>query len=47
MEGFMPYKKEHKINRAKNVLFVFWWDPIWNRNVSNADGLFTDVLRNL
>jgi len=41
------YKKEHKINRAENVLFVFCWDPIWNRNASNSDGLFTDVLRNL
>jgi hypothetical protein len=41
------YKKEHKINLSENVLFVFCWDPIWNRNASNADGLFTDVLRNL
>jgi hypothetical protein len=41
------YKKEHKINRNEHVLFVFCWDPIWNRNASNVDGLFTDVLRNL
>jgi len=41
------YKKEYKLNRSENVLYVFCWDPIWNRNASNIDGLFTDVLRNL
>ena len=41
------YKREHKINLSENVLYVFCWDPIWNRNASNVDGLFTDVLRNL
>ncbi len=41
------YKKEHKLNRSENVLYVFCWDPIWNRSASNVDGLFTDVLRNL
>ena len=41
------YKKEHKINRSENVLYVFCWDPIWNRNASNIDGLFTDILQNL
>ena len=39
------YKKENKINLSENVLYVFCWDPIWNRNAS--DGLFADVLRNL
>ncbi len=39
------YKKEHKINRSENLLYVFCWDPIWNRNAST--GLFADVLRNL
>lgn len=41
------YKREHKIDRFENVLFVFCWDSLWSRNASNADGLFTDVLRNL
>ena len=41
------FKKEHKLNLNENVLYVFCWDPIWNRNASNVDGLFTDVLSNL
>ncbi len=41
------YKKRNMINLSENVLYVFCWDPIWNRNASNVDGLFTDVLRNL
>ena len=39
------FKKEHKINKGENVLYVFCWDPVWNRNAST--GLFADVLRNL
>ena len=41
------YKKEHNINLNENVLYIFCWDPVWNHCASNADGLFTDVLRNL
>ena len=39
------FKKEHKINKGENVLYVFCWDPLWNRNASS--GLFADVLSNL
>ena len=39
------FKKEHKINKGENVLYVFCWDPVWNRDASS--GLFADVLRNL
>ena len=39
------FKKEHKINKGENVLYVFCWDPVWNRDAST--GLFADVLRNL
>jgi hypothetical protein len=39
------YKKRNNINLSENVLYVFCWDPIWNRNASH--GLFADVLRNL
>jgi hypothetical protein len=39
------FKKEHKINQDENVLFVFCWDPIWNRNAADKDGLFTDVYK--
>ena len=41
------FKKEHKINQDENVLFVFCWDPIWNRNASAKDGLFTDVFKHI
>jgi hypothetical protein len=41
------YKREHKINKSENVVYIFCWDSIWNRNASNVDGLFTDVLHNL
>jgi hypothetical protein len=41
------YKREHNINLNEKVLFVFCWDPVWNHNASNVDGLFTDVLHNL
>jgi hypothetical protein len=41
------YKRGHKINQIENVVYIFCWDSIWNRNASNVDGLFTDVLRNL
>ena len=47
IHNFNLYKKSNKINLSENVLYVFCWDPIWNRNASNVDGLFTDVLRNL
>jgi hypothetical protein len=40
-------KKEHKINRNENVLYVFCWDPIWNRDASQKDGLFTDVFKHI
>ena len=39
------FKREHKINKGENVLYVFCWDPVWNRDASS--GLFADVLRNL
>ena len=41
------FKKSNKINLSENVLYVFCWDPVWNRSVSQEDGLFADVLRNL
>jgi hypothetical protein len=47
IHNFNLFKKEYKLNRSENVLYVFCWDPIWNRNASNIDGLFSDVLRNL
>jgi len=40
-------KKQHKINRNEDVLYVFCWDPIWNRDASQKDGLFTDVFKHI
>uniref|UniRef100_A0A6C0JJ36 Uncharacterized protein n=1 Tax=viral metagenome TaxID=1070528 RepID=A0A6C0JJ36_9ZZZZ len=41
------FKKEHKINRNEDVLYVICWDPIWNRDASKKDGLFTDVFKHI
>jgi len=27
-----------------NIVYIFCWDPKWNRNASNKNGLFTEVL---
>jgi hypothetical protein len=40
-------KKQHKINRNEKVLYIFCWDPIWNRDASQKDGLFTDVFKHI
>ena len=40
-------KNEHKINQDEDVLYVFCWDPIWNRDASQKDGLFTDVFKHI
>jgi hypothetical protein len=29
----------------KDIVYIFCWDPKWNRNASNKNGLFTDVLK--
>lgn len=39
------FKKEHKLNQDENVLYVFCWDPIWNRAASDKDGLFNVVYK--
>lgn len=41
------FKNEHKINQNEDVLYVFCWDPIWNRNASEKNGLFTDVFKHI
>jgi hypothetical protein len=33
------------INKSEKIVFVFCWDPLWNRNASSRSGLFTDVLK--
>ena len=29
----------------KDIVYIFCWDPKWNRNASSKNGLFTDVLK--
>jgi hypothetical protein len=33
------------LNLDKDVVYIFCWDPKWNRNASTKTGLFTDVLK--
>jgi hypothetical protein len=40
------WNQERKyLNLDKDVVYIFCWDPKWNRNASNKNGLFTDVLK--
>ena len=39
------WNQERKyLNLDKDVVYIFCWDPKWNRNASNKNGLFIDVL---
>lgn len=40
------WNQERKyLNLDKDVVYIFCWDPKWNRNASSKTGLFTDVLK--
>ena len=41
------YRKEAHINKSEKIVYIFCWDPLWNRGVSGAKGLFTEVLKGL
>jgi len=53
MSTFVPVKhliqEKQKMGLDPNVdvLYIFCWDPKWNRNGSSKTGLFTDVLKML
>lgn len=39
------WNQERKyLHLDKDVVYIFCWDPKWNRNASSKTGLFTDVL---
>jgi hypothetical protein len=38
-------RKEKKLNKSEDVVYVVCWDTKWCRNASDKNGLFTDVLR--
>jgi hypothetical protein len=40
------WNQERKyLNLDKDVVYIFCWDPKWNRNASSKTGLFIDVLK--
>ena len=41
------YKKEIKINKSEKVVLIFCFDPKFNRDAKNKDGLFIDVIKSL
>jgi hypothetical protein len=41
------YKKEIKINKSEKVVIIFCYNPKFNRNAINKDGLFVEVLKTL
>jgi hypothetical protein len=52
MSTFVPFnylnqekQKMHLLDSMKDILYIFCWDPKWNRNASSKTGLFTDVLK--
>lgn len=39
------WNQERKyLNLDANIVYIFCWDPKWNRNASSKNGLFIDVL---
>lgn len=52
MSTFVPVKhlirekqKMGLLDPNMDILYIFCWDPKWNRNGSSKTGLFTDVLK--
>jgi hypothetical protein len=41
------YKKEIKINKSEKVVLLLCFDPKFNRDAKNKDGLFIDVIKSL
>jgi hypothetical protein len=41
------YKKEIRINKSEKVILLLCFDPKFNRDAKNKDGLFIDVIKSL
>jgi len=41
------FKKMVHLNKSEKVVFIFCWDPMWNRRASGRNGLFIDVYNTL
>ncbi len=44
-ELMASFIKESKLNKTESVVFIFCFDPEWNRYSSSKNGLFTDILK--
>lgn len=45
-QEFMDFQlKESKLNKTEPIVYIFCFDPEWNRYCSDKDGLFTNILR--
>lgn len=42
---YRQYLREAKINKSEKVVYIYCWDPKWNRNAAGKKGLFTEVLK--
>jgi len=38
-------RKQVKLSKSEDVVYIFCWDTKWCRNASNKNGLFTDILK--
>jgi len=40
-------RKQLGINKSEKIVYIFCWDTKWNRNASNKNGLFTNIIKQL
>ena len=38
------WRKQVHLNKTEKIVCIVCWDPLWNRNASGRNGLFSDVL---
>jgi hypothetical protein len=38
------FRKQAHLSKSEKVVYIFCWDPLWNRLASGRNGLFTDIL---
>lgn len=41
---FEAYKKQLKLNKTENVVYIFCWDTKWDKLASKKDGLFNSII---
>ena len=45
IEFWNKERKQIDLDDERGIVYIFCWDPKWNRNASSKNGLFTDVLK--